>query len=62
MPTRHSRRHVQLNLFLPLSPRPHWATLPADVRQKVLPLLTRLIKDQQIPTARSPVQKETGHE
>lgn len=63
MPTKpHAHRHVQLNLFLSPSPRPHWATLPEDVRHNVLPLLVRLIRDPQILTAKSPAQKETGHE
>lgn len=59
-PVRHDQ--IQLDLFLPPSPRPQWATLPPEVRQKVLPLLVRLIRDQSGLTFRSPAGKETNHE
>ena len=41
------RVHVpQLDLFRPASPRPDWWQLPADTRERVLRLITRLLRER----------------
>lgn len=37
-------RSLQLDLFRPAPTRPHWRSLPADVRSRVLELLVQLIQ------------------
>jgi acyl-CoA reductase-like NAD-dependent aldehyde dehydrogenase len=41
------RIHVlQLALFRPASPNPDWSQLPADTRERVLRLITRLLRER----------------
>jgi hypothetical protein len=41
------RIHVlQLDLFRPASPSPDWWQLPAETRERVLHLMTRLLREQ----------------
>jgi hypothetical protein len=41
------RDHVlQLDLFRTASPRPDWWQLPADTRERVLRLITRLLRER----------------
>jgi hypothetical protein len=46
MRTRERRNHfIQLDLFRPQPSRPRWKALPQEVRQQVLPMLVRLLKE-----------------
>ncbi len=39
--------HVpQLDLFRPASPSPNWRQLPAETRERVLRLMTRLLRER----------------
>ena len=41
------RVHVpQLDLFRPAGPNPEWRQLPADTRERVLRLMTRLLRER----------------
>jgi len=41
------RVHVpQLDLFRPASPSPNWWQLPAETRERVLRLMTRLLRER----------------
>jgi hypothetical protein len=41
------RVHVpQLDLFRPASPGPNWWQLPAETRERVLRLMTRLLRER----------------
>ena len=41
------RNHIlQLDLFRPASPNPDWWQLPAETREKVLHLITRLLRER----------------
>ena len=39
------QRASQLNLFHPLTKLPRWELLPAEIRQQVLRLLVRLLRE-----------------
>ena len=56
------RRLIQLDLLRPRPERPQWATLPAEVKQKVFPLLVRLLKEEHVVRPMSPVLKETSND
>jgi hypothetical protein len=61
MPLPHRPKHLQPDLFTPLPQRPNWAALPPEIRAKVLPLLTRLLRTVQ-NRRRAANDKEVGHE
>jgi hypothetical protein len=42
--TRRRFRASQLTLFHPSSPRPHFQTLPPDIRERTIRLLARLLR------------------
>lgn len=57
------RRSRQLDLFQPPPNRPHWTDLPPQTRQKVLALLTRLLRDtRRIPPSTPETAKEGSDE
>jgi len=63
MRRRQHRNHiVQLDLFHPRPTRPRWMALPQEVRQQVLPMLVRLLKEHHVgrpaPNGRKGVSDE----
>jgi len=45
-----ARHTVQLDLFHPICPTPDWRRLPAEVREKAMPLMARLLRERQQPS------------
>lgn len=46
---------LQLDLFHPTPTRPHWRSLPPDVRSRVLELLVQLIQEPSL-------RRDTSHD
>ncbi len=46
--SRHHNRAVQLDLFQPPPATLRWKTLPGEVRQQVLPMVVRLLKEHHV--------------
>jgi len=42
-----ARLTVQLELFHPICPAPEWRRLPAEVREKAMHLMARLLRERQ---------------
>jgi len=59
---RHKRYRAQLDLFQPPPMMPRWEDLPAPVREQVLPLLVRLLKEHHDSSGEHASQKEVSDE
>ena len=60
-----SRRRVRVSqptLFHPPSHRPHFQTLPQDIRERTIRLLARLLRQQADQTLVSGAPREVRHE
>jgi hypothetical protein len=63
MRTSQRRNHfIQLDLFCPQPTRPRWKALPQEVRQRVLPMLVRLLKDHRFAQPASDGRKGVSDE
>jgi len=60
--SRRRNRFIQLNLFRPPPTRPRWRALPQEVRQQVLPMLVRLLKEHRVGQPASDGQKGVSDE
>jgi hypothetical protein len=53
---------AQADLFTPPPQRPHWATLPPEIRTRALALLTRLLRTAHDSRAVAAATKGVGRE
>ena len=58
----HKGYPTQLDLLQPPPMIPRWEELPVQVREQVLPLLVRLLKEHQVRGGERESQREVGDE